>query len=353
MTDDESASTQSSTQSRGTTVTVRQAKPGDDAAVATFTQDTWGERHDDYIPRVFDDWIASDDEGQRTFVATLPPAALDDPHPEAVVTGNGEGVAAAGDEEVVVGCVQAVLLTEWESWAQGIRVDPAARGASAGSALTNAVLEWARDAGATVCRNMVFSWNVAGLGQSRAVGFDPATEFRFARPEPDREAVARGDAIEIADPDPKGAWAFWTASDARDHLRGLSLDPGEGWACSELTADRIADAAAEGRLVGVRDADGFAGFALRTRVSERDGDDGVEHHAVYGAAAWRNAEAAGELLAAVSRDAAKEGADVVRVLIPETASHVSDVAANRVEVSGEPDFVLCADLTDPAVGSSR
>lgn len=346
-------------------VVVREARPADADAVAAFTRDTWGERHEDYIPRVFPDWAASDDPDRGTFVATLPPAAaaagdLDgreagDTH----VEGDGTGAAAAGDPEAVVGCIQAVSLSEWEAWGQGIRVDPAARGHGVGTALSEAALDWSRERGATVCRNMVFSWNVMGLGQSRAVGFEPETEFRFAEPEPDPDAIGDGpvaaasdatdaDSVGVAvlsDPDPNAAWAFWSDSDARDHLRGLALDPDESWACSALTRERLATAAAEDRLLGVADADGVAGFAVRTRVTERETDDGTVRTATYGAAAWRDADAAGVLYDAVAADAGAVEADDARVLIPETVEHVSDTGANRVPVAAEPDFVMCADLT--------
>ncbi|ELZ46607.1 GCN5-related N-acetyltransferase [Halorubrum californiense DSM 19288] len=331
-------------------VVVRETRPADADAVEAFTRDTWGERHEDYIPRVFSEWAESDDPDRGTFVATLPPEAVDAADldgresGDTLVAGEGDGAADAGDSEAVVGCIQAALLSEWEAWAQGIRVDPAARGHGVGTALSEAALDWSRERGATVCRNMVFSWNVMGLGQSRAVGFEPETEFRFAEPEPDPDALAGTGRIGILDkPDPNAAWAFWSDSDARDHLRGLALDPGEGWACSQLTPERLATAAAEDRLLAVADADALAGFAVRTRVTEREVDGATTRTATYGVAAWRDVDAAGALFDAVAADAA--AADGARVLIPETVEHVSDAAANRVSVAAEPDFVMCADLT--------
>ncbi|WP_418281179.1 N-acetyltransferase family protein [Halorubrum sp. DTA98] len=335
-------------------ITIRRARPDDADAIAAFTDDTWGDRHEDYIPRVFAEWARTDGDGQRTLVATLTRESAEDVteagavRSETLVDGDGTGAAAAGDPEAVVGCIQGVLLSEWEAWAQGIRVNPTVRGVGVGTRLTEAVLDWAREAGATVCRNMVFSWNAAGLGQSRAVGFDPTTEFRFARPEPDPDAAAAA----LDDPDPDGAWAFWQNCDARDHLRGLALDPAESWACSELTRDRMATAAAEGRLIAVGD-DGITGYAIRTRIEERETDDDVERHAVYGVAAWRDTEAAGTLYDAIARDAAERDADATRVVIPETVGHVSDTAANRIAVDGEPDFVMSAALTDRLLDASE
>ncbi|MDZ5810640.1 GNAT family N-acetyltransferase [Halorubrum sp. AD140] len=336
---------------------VREARPADVDAVAAFTRDTWGERQADYIPRVFPGWVDSDDPDRCTLVATLPPEAVagrdavaesdDRAEGDTLIEGDGSGAAAPGEPEAVVGCIQGVLLSEWEAWGQGIRVDPAARGFGVGTALATAALGWARDRGATVCRNMVFSWNVAGLGQSRAVGFEPATEFRFAEPEPAADAAdAAADGVRaVGDPDPNAAWAFWLDSGARDHLRGLALDEGESWACSVLTRERLRTAADEGRLLAVADADALAGFAVRTRVTERAGDDGPDRTAEYGVAAWRDVAAAGALYNAIAADAAAVDADATRVLIPETVEHVSDTGANRIPVAAEPDFVLSADLT--------
>ncbi|WP_066414716.1 GNAT family N-acetyltransferase [Halorubrum aethiopicum] len=338
-------------------IAVREARPADVDAVVAFTGDTWVDRSDDYVPRVFADWVAADDDARRTLVATV---AADDPALPAddapFVTGDGTGAAAPGEPEAVVGCIQGVRLSEWEAWAQGIRVRPAVRGLGAGTRLTRAVLRWARDAGATVCRNMVFSWNVAGLGQSRAAGFEPTTSFRFAHPDPDPVSDRDdGRVAAVDDPDPDAAWAFWRGSDARAHLDGLALDPTESWACSELTRERLAAAAAEGRLIAVADG-GIAGIAVHARITEyesitEDHADGeTDRTAVYGVAAWRDAAAAGGLFGAIARDAAGRDATATRVLVPETVEHVSDAAANRVRVAAEPDFVTSADLTDPTVG---
>lgn len=294
---------------------VRRARAADAEDVAAFTADTWSERDvGDYIPRVFEEWVETDGPDQRTLVYET--------------------------EDGVAGLCQAVLLSEYEAWAQGMRVDPASRGRGIGLALCDALFDWAADRGAAVCRNMVFSWNVAGLGQSRAAGFDPCTEFRWAHPEPDADA-----APDLAvGAEPSAGWSFWTASDARDHLRGLGLSTGESWALSELTRERLAWAADETALLTVVDGDA-RGLTYRTRTYGREDDDGVEETwAEYGVSAWSDAAAAASLLDAVRRDAAGLGADRTRVLIPETVRHVSDVAAARTPVSDEPDFVMAADV---------
>ena len=80
------------------------------------------------------------------------------------------------------------------------------------------------------------------------------------------------------------------------------------------------------------------------RYYEREQDGENEHWAEYGVGAWDDLDAARALFDAICTDAAELGADRTRTLIPETPRHVSDVAAARVAVSGEPDFVFEAPL---------
>jgi GNAT superfamily N-acetyltransferase len=300
-----------------TSIELRQVRPEDKEAVVAFTEETWADRGgSDYIPRIFDEWIAGDGDDQRTFVLDV------------------------DDGADVAGICQGVMLGDDEAWAQGMRVNPEFRGHGVSLDLTHGVFEWAAGAGATVCRNMVFSWNIAGLGQSRAAGFAPATEFRWAHPDPDPDA----DPDHAVTEDPDAAWRYWTDSHAREHLRGLALDAGESWALSELTRERLAWAADETAVLAVED-DGARGMAYRTRTYDRENDEGSEETwAEYGVGAWEHADHARSLFAAVARDAASVGADRTRVLVPETAPHVSDAAYVRAGISDEPDFVMAADL---------
>ncbi|MFB6084923.1 MAG: N-acetyltransferase family protein [Halorientalis sp.] len=297
------------------TVRVRRARADDHDAVVAFTADTWPDREaSDYLPRVFPEWVETDGPEQRTFVAT--------------VDGEPAGVC------------QGVLLSPHEAWAQGMRVAPDARGRGLARRLAEAVFDWAAERGATVCRNLVFSWNVQGLGTSRGVGFEPVAEFRWAHPEPDPDASADTD-HDVTD-DADAAWEFWRGSDANAALRGLALAPDESWAVRELTrADlrRLADGTA---VFAVRE-DGTRGMAYRARDYEPD--EGDERVAEYGVAAWADAPAARTVFAAIARDAAAVGADRTRVLLPETARAVSDAAYAGVELGEEPDFVLEADLS--------
>jgi GNAT superfamily N-acetyltransferase len=302
-------------------LTVRPARVDDHDDVVAFTRDTWPERElDDYLPRTFRTWAENDDDAKRTLVAD------DDGH--------------------AVGVIQGVHLSEREAWVQALRVHPDYRDRGLARRLTDAILTWARDRGAVVCRNLVFSWNVASLSLARSLGFAPATEFRWARIEADPDADPELDVC--ADPD--AGWTFWADSAARDHLRGLTIHPSEAWTLSELRpADLERAADADGLLIV--QSGGTRGMALRNRVFEADDERWTE----YAVGAWPagDLDAARALVDAAARDAARLDADRARMLIPETPRFVTDAAAARADVSGDPDFVLAADLTDPGVGVDR
>lgn len=303
-----------------TEIHIRQAKPDDYEAVAGFTRETWADRDaDDYIPRIYHEWIAGDGDRQRTFIAD------------------------AGDD--IAAICQGVMLSDHEAWAQGMRVNPDYRGGGLSTRLNDALFVWARKRDATVCRNMVFSWNIAGLGGSRAAGYDPRMEFRWAHPEPNPGRGGSGSDYGIAE-DPDAAWGYWQRSDARTALSGLALDMDESWAVSELTRERLHRAADKARMFAVKQTgEGTRGMAYRVRDYEREREGESEHWAEYGVGAWAGLDTARTLLGAISADAAELGADRTRVLIPETPRHVSDVAAVRVELSEDPDFVLEADIS--------
>ena len=302
-------------------VTVRRARPDDEAAVAAFTRETWSDRETtDYLPDVFARWVENDGDDQRTFV-------LDD----------------AGD---AVGVAQGTMLTDAEAWAQGLRVHPDYRGRGLSTALTDAIHEWARDRGASICRCMVFSWNAAGLGQSQSAGFRPCTEFRWAEPDPDPDATA-DPALDVG-ANPADAWSFWTGSDARTALRGLAMDAAESWAVSELRREQLRAAADDDRLFVASDG-GTRGFTYRAYDYDRETGAGVETWGIYGVAAWDDPDAARALFRAVARDAADAGLDRTRILIPEGVGWIADAVAARTPIADEPDFVMAADLSDPSI----
>ncbi len=299
---------------------IRPARVADTEAVAAFTKQTWDRYEDgDYISKIFPKWAAEDGPRQQTFVAEA--------------------------EGTPIGLVRSVLLSEHEAWFQGLRVDPDHRNKGVGRDLIHAAFDWAQTAGATVGRAMVFSWNVMGLGLTRAAGFDPGVEFRFAHPEPDSEARVEG----TVSHSPAAAWSYWQQSAERATLDGLGLDDEVPWALSELTRDDLRHAAESESLLAI-ERDRIVGMAPRVRVVDRGPEEETTTWAEYGVAAWTDLTAAGDLMAAIARDAAAVGAEKTRVLIPETSRAVTDVAAHRIELAEEPDFVVRVDLTQSEWG---
>jgi GNAT superfamily N-acetyltransferase len=295
-------------------IQVRQATLDDEPVVVDFTADTWPERGDDYLSNVFAEWVASDDEHQRTFVAEI--------------------------DGTVKGVLQCVMLSDREAWMQGMRVAPDARHQGVSNHLDDAAAVWARDRGATVVRNMVFSWNGPALASTRSAGFEPATAFRWAHPEAD---AAADPALSVVS-SPDVGWTFWQRSPARDHLRGLGLARSESWALREVTPETF-EWAAEQTFLGVVQSGRTRGVTFRVRDYDQPTDDGEPcHWAEYGLAAWADMDACSALIEAIRRDAASVGADRVRVLIPETAAAVSDVTLVGADIADGPDFVFAADL---------
>ncbi|WP_117369652.1 GNAT family N-acetyltransferase [Natrarchaeobaculum sulfurireducens] len=293
---------------------IRRATEDDYEAVVELTSDIWTDRGGDYLPDVYHEWLEDGPgEGKKTFLAEVD-----------------------GD---VAGIVQAVMLSADEAWFQSMRVSSDHRRQGVSQRLNEALFEWAREQGATVGRVMIFSWNTASFAAARTAGFEPRTEFRFAHVEPDSDATAPADYSVSSDP--TAAWRYWTHSDAREHLAGLGLAPEESWAMRELTREDVETFANETAVFAVEGESGRAGTAYRTRIYDRQTDDGeTETWAEYGVGAWDDVDAARALFAAIARDGATVGADRTRVMIPETATFVTDAAYAGAGLADEPDFVL-------------
>lgn len=122
-------------------VAVRQALPEDRDAVLAFCARIW--EGDDYIPYVWDAWLA-DERGVLL-------------------------VAVAG--ELPVGLAHVTLLSDEDAWLQGVRVDPDERRQGIGRLLVSRALVAARERGATVVRLMTSPTNIASRGLFARFGF--------------------------------------------------------------------------------------------------------------------------------------------------------------------------------------
>ncbi len=288
---------------------IRRARLDDHDGVTRLCADIWPDRDTEYLPEIYPTWIA----GEHT-----------------------ETLLAARDGDIL-GIAQCVLLTEHEAWCQGMRVHPTARGRGLGSRLVERLFAWASEQGAIVARNMVHAWNAPGMAHSRRVGFEPVTAFRWATPEP--ALVSELPPLERS---PAAIWHAWSTSDARSWLGGLAGDRHTTWALSECTRADIEPAAKDDGTFAIVDG-GVRGMAL-TGASYTDEMDRPCRE--YAATAWGDRDAAEELLAAIRAAAYRDGLASVRVLIPETPRHVSDMAAVGCALSETPYLVFAADLLD-------
>lgn len=122
-------------------VVVRPTRPEDRAAVLAFCARIW--EGDDYIPYVWDTWLA-DERG----------ALL---------------VAVAGERPV--GLTHVTLPSDEDAWLQGVRVDPDERRQGIGRLLVSRALVAARERGATVVRLMTSPANAPAHGLFARFGF--------------------------------------------------------------------------------------------------------------------------------------------------------------------------------------
>lgn len=277
---------------------VRRATREDYDEVRELCDAIWPDRDVEYIDRVYPDWIVG--EQKRTLVATT--------------------------DTRIVGLVQGVRLSADEAWYQGLRVHPDVQGEGVASRLFDMLDSWAADGGATVVRCWVYSWNDAGMGLMRSLGFDAVTSFRWARPEP-----VAGPIPASVSRDPAHAWAIWNESEARAMFDGLSLDRTEQWALSTCTRQDIE--ADEPLSISEGEAKAMTYVA---RAAEHNGSVQL----VYATAAWNRLSASRTLFRAINAHGASRGADEIRVPIPEQPQRIADVAASRIPIDTESHFVF-------------
>jgi RimJ/RimL family protein N-acetyltransferase len=205
---------------------IRRVEERDIPEIISFTTGTfeWG----DYIPEVIEEWV--DDPEGMVMVA--------------VVAGKTVGVARTD------------LLTPTEAWAHGVRVNPDNRGEGIAGDLALSLIEWARDAGASVVRLLIEDANTASRRHVEKVGFRRTVEmvraFRSvgeATANPQGNGVRRGPSTLVAKPgkvqDATLAMTSWASSDIGRAMRGLV---GANWQFTKLTMAGTEDAARSGNL---------------------------------------------------------------------------------------------------------
>ncbi len=134
-------------------VTIRLARTQDKEAVLAFCAHTWD--WGDYIPQVWDEWLA--DSSGRLLVAVL------------------------RDRPVAV--VHMQMVAPGECWLEGMRVDPAARGQGISRRLNEQAMREARQMGATVARLATRFDNTVAQRALESGGFEQVgTYVHYAAP---------------------------------------------------------------------------------------------------------------------------------------------------------------------------
>ncbi len=197
---------------------VRPARLDDLESVTSFTIGTfeWG----DYVPVRFGGWLGRDDSAV---------------------------LVAVDEADSPVGLARVVLMSEREAWIHAARVHPEHRRRGIGSAINEALCDWASSHGAIVVRLMTEDWNEAAQGQVEHSGYrrtsnwswpmrdlgtgaiDPVTNG--GRRVPGEEQLASGSRAEI---DP--AWIAWSTSEMAS--AGRRLFP-IGWTFRRMTIEDV------------------------------------------------------------------------------------------------------------------
>lgn len=200
---------------------IRPARPGDLAALAEFTRDTfaWG----DYVPDSFLGWLEED---------------------------NGRVMVATGEDDVPIALARVVMLSPREAWLHAARVHPGHRRSGLGMLLNRAGCTWARERGAVVVRLMVEDWNEPARRQVAKLGYRPVSRWVSASREVVAELVPRRNGgrrapgeerlVPARSAEAEPAWIAWSTGELA--VAGRQLFP-DGWQFRRMVPADLTEAA--------------------------------------------------------------------------------------------------------------
>ncbi len=236
----------------------------------SFATRTWDGR--DYIPDVWDRWLAASDG--VLLIATV--AGVDPTDAEGAPLEAGRPIAVA----------RLVMLSADEAWLEGIRVDPRVRGMSVATDFQVAELRWAAAQGARVVRYATGQDNEGShrlgarhglslLGQWRWYGVDDEDEEIPPPIPPPIGGSATATGPTVVSKDEADRW--WARVAADPTLRvGHGLYERRAWALQELTEERFRGHVSRGQVT-VRAApdtmDAADAWALAIARDEGWGDE--------------------------------------------------------------------------------
>lgn len=246
-------------------IRVRRARADDKQAVLSFASRTWDDS--DYIPQVWDRWLAAADG--VLLVATAGGTEATD----------ADGAPLPADQAIAV--ARLVMLSRDEAWLEGIRVDPRVRGMNVATDFQVAELRWAAAHGVEVVRYATGQDNEGSHRLGARHGFSLLGEWRWygvddedeAIPPPSDDSSTSGRPAILTDADADGWWSRVAADEAL--RRGHGLYERRAWALQELTEERFRGHASRRQVTVWPDADaGTAGVDAVPWALAIDRDEG-------------------------------------------------------------------------------
>lgn len=211
-------------------LTVRLARPEDKAAVLAFCTHTWD--WGDYIPQVWDEWLA--DESGRLLVALLDERPVAVEHMQMVAPG--------------------------ECWLEGMRVDPTVRGQGISRKLNEQAMREAYKLGARVARLATRFDNVIAQRALAAGGFQQVgTYLHYEAP---AEPLRGAPLPVVAAPEELPALLAFLAGSNVAPLTGGLIYGDWGDRTRALTTEVLQDRLASGQVLTLRQWDDFQAIAM-------------------------------------------------------------------------------------------
>jgi len=245
-------------------IAVRLARPADKAAVLAFATSTWDGW--DYIPQVWDAWLAAPDGVLLVACA------------QRAVRGANGGSIPAGQP---VALARLTLLAPGEGWLEGIRVDPAVRGREVATNLQVAELAWAAAHDMRVVRYATGQENEGSHRLGARHGFTRLRDRRsYGPPEEEPAGTDPGDpsAVQRLSPDAPAAevegWWRLIAADPT-FLAGDRLYEARRWAFQAFDRLRLAAHVRRGEVYVAPDGAALAIAPHGDGRSERSSDAGL------------------------------------------------------------------------------
>jgi len=246
-------------------IRVRRARADDKQAVLSFASRTWDDS--DYIPQVWDRWLAAADGVLLVATAGGQDAI------------GADGAPLQADQAIAV--ARLAMLSADETWLEGIRVDPRVRGMNVATDFQVAELRWAAAHGVRVVRYATSQDNEGSHRLGGRHGFSLLGEWRWygvddedeAIPPPSDDSSTSGSPATLAETD---ADSWWPRVAADESLRrGHGLYERRAWALQELTEERFRGHVSRRQVTVWPDADAGmpGGWALAIDRDEGWGDE--------------------------------------------------------------------------------